>query len=314
VGAVYKHDLQNARRLTKSLSVGDTICGKVVESENEDGYVELSVAEAGRQKAWAEALELQGREEVVRFTIRACNKGGLTGELYGLTAFLPLSQLSAEHYTQTVGADKTRVMQALQKLIGEECMVKIIEVNQKANKFIVSEKAAHELGVRELVKNYTVGQVVEGVVIGIADFGAFIRFTDNPGLEGLIHISELDHRLLDAKDMVAIDDVVKAQITEIKDGKILLSRKALQEDPWVKTEEWYRVGDRVMGTVYRFHSFGALINLDHDLQGQVHVSDFGGGEEMKQKLAQGKAYPFAVQSVSPADRRIILKLAEQITE
>lgn len=310
-GVVYRGELQNARDLTKSVEVGDVINGKIVEIDNEEGYVELSLTEAGRQKAWQEIDETKGKDESFIVKPTGYNKGGLIVSVKGISAFLPVSQLSGDHYPKLGVGDKTEIASALQKLVGEEISVKIIDANPRNGKLIVSEKEAVEVSSRELVKNYEVGQVVEVIVSGVADFGVFVKFVDNPAVEGLIHVSELDYRIVEnPKEIVKVDEVVKAKILEIKDGKISLSLKALKEDPWQANAERYKAGDTVRGMVYMFNPFGAIINLDSEMQGYVHVTDFGGAEEMKKELSLHKEYAFTVDDVKQDEKRITLKLSK----
>jgi ribosomal protein S1 len=124
-------------------------------------------------------------------------------------------------------------------------------------------------------------------------------------------VSELSYRIVEnPKEVVKVDEEVKAKIVEIKDGKISLSLKALKTDPWLDVKGKYAEGETVTGVVYGMHPYGAIVNLAGEIQGQVHVSDFGSAEEMKKKLAQGKEYSFVVVSSKPEERKILLKLAE----
>lgn len=308
-GVVYRGELQNAKEIVRKLDIGGLIHGKVVDPDNEDGFVELSISEAGKQKAWAQVQELQAKDEPVSVKIAGFNRGGLTAALAGLSAFLPVSQLGAEHYPKVEGDDKSQVGKALEKLVGVELAVKILDVNPRTNKLIVSERAATEVSSKELAKNYEVGQVIEGMISGIADFGAFIRFTDNPQVEGLIHVSEIDWKIVEnPKEILKVDEVVKAKIIEIKDGKISLSLKALKPDPWATLGGKYKEGDEVRGKVYSFLSLGALIDLGGGIQGQIHVTVFGGVEEMKRALTLGAEHKFVIESVKPEEKRITLKL------
>lgn len=310
VGVVYRGELLAAREAVKGLKPGDQVHAKVIAVDNDEGLVELSLAEAGRQKAWAAVLELQEKGEPFAVKMTGFNKGGMTAEVAGLPAFLPVSQLGGEHYPKIAPEGRSELGAALAKLVGEEITVKILDANPRTEKLILSEREAMEVSTRELVKNYEVGQVVEGIVSGVVDFGVFVRFTDNPALEGLIHISELSHRMVEnPKEVVKVDDVVKVKITDIRDGRISLSLKALQADPWADAAERFAVGQEVTGTVYSFNPFGAIVAVG-DLQGQLHVTGFGSVEEMKEKVALGKSYSFMVQDVKPAERRLVLKLKE----
>jgi ribosomal protein S1 len=308
-GVVYRGEIQNAKEAVKKIVVGEIIHGKVVDPDNEEGFVELSISEAGKQKAWNLVQELQAKDEPFKVKILGFNKGGLITEVAGLPAFLPTSQLSGEHYPKVVDDDKSKINKALEKLVGLEIAVKLLDLNPRTNKIIVSERAASEVNIKELAKNYKVGQIIEGTISGIADFGAFVRFSDNPQVEGLIHVSEIDWKIIDnPKEVVKVDEVVKAKITEIKDGKILLSLKALKPDPWATLDGKYKEGGEVRGKVSSFNPFGALVDLGGGIQGQIHVTSFGSIEEMKKALSLGAEYQFIIDSVKPAERRIILKL------
>ncbi len=308
-GVVYRGELQNARELVRGLKAGDPVHAKVIDIDNEEGYIELSLSEADKQRAWAEAQELKEKEEVIALKMTGFNKGGLMADVRGIVGFLPVSQLSNEHYPKVGIDEKGKILQALQLLVGQELQVKIIDVNSRTNKLIISEKAAQELSAKELAENYHVGQIIEGVISGVADFGAFVRFTDNPVVEGFIHVSEIDYKIIDnPKEVLKIDEVVKAQIVDIKNGRISLSLKALKENPWEKATQFFKEGDEVRGTVYAFMSVGALVSLDHDLQGQVYVTDFGGIPEMKKELTIGESKMFTVESMKPEEKRITLKL------
>jgi len=309
-GIIYGKELLNARDTLKGLNPGDTINAKVADPENASGYIELSLSEADKQKSWFLVKELQEKDEPIKVKIGAANSGGLIAELNDLKAFLPVSQLSVEHYPRVPDQSREKIIEELSKFIGQELEVKIIGLNQRTNKLIISEKEVLSQNVKDLIGQYKPGDVITGIISGLANFGAFIRFADNPEIEGLIHISELSHRLIDSpKDIVSVGDMVKAKIVDIKDNRIFLSLKALQEDPWKDVTERYHNGDTVKGEVYRFNPFGAFIRLDENIVGLIHVSEFGGPEAMKSELVVGQKYDFVIDSVKPEEKRIILKPA-----
>lgn len=308
-GVVYGIELLNAREVLKNLKEGDTISAKVLEVENENNYVELSLTEAGKQKSWQVVKDLKESDEEIKLKIVSANSGGLISEIEGLKAFLPVSQLANEHYPRVDDGNRTKILEELKKFIGQELTVKIIDANPRNDKLIISEKEITSQDVKESLAKYKPGDVVDGIISGVADFGAFMRFAENPKIEGLIHISELSHRLIEnPKEVVKVDDIVKAKIVDIKDGRVTLSIKALKEDPWQKVEGKYKADQEVKGTVLRFNPFGAFIGLDEDIQGLIHISEFGSTEEMQKQLAVGKSYTFNIVSVKPQEKRIILKL------
>ncbi|MEK7508025.1 MAG: S1 RNA-binding domain-containing protein [Patescibacteria group bacterium] len=310
-GIVYGIEMINAREAIKNMKAGDRVSAKVVSLDGEAGNIELSLAEAGKQKLWQQAKELLETGEIIKVKIMAANAGGLMASLSGseLKAFLPVSQLSLDHYPRVGEGDRQKIADELKKFIGQELEAKIIDVNPRTNKIIVSEREVLSANVKELLSKYQAGQTIEALVSGIADFGVFVRFVDNPEIEGMIHISELDYRLVDnPKELVKVNDQIKVKIVDIRDGKVFLSLRALKSDPWEKIEEQYKSGQEIMGQVYKLNQFGAVINLEAGIQGLIHISEFGGQDEMKAALVAGTSYKFIIDSVKSAEKRIILKL------
>ena len=237
------------------------------------------------------------------------NAGGLLLDVKGIQGFLPASQLAGDHYPQNESGDRQKIVAELEKLVDEELRVKIISLNPRTNKLILSEREVEAENVKGLLEGYKAGQDISGIISGLADFGAFIKFADQPQIEGLIHISELSHNVIDnPKEIVGIGDLVKAKIVEIKDGRVSLSLKALQSDPWSSAADNFKEGQEVKGTVYKLNPFGAFVKLPHSLMGLIHVSEFGSVEELKNKLVPGAEYSFVIDSLRPEEKRILLKL------
>ncbi len=310
-GLVFGSEMINAKEIIRKLKVGDKIPAKILQLDGEEGCVELSLAEAGKQKLWQQVKELAEAGEVIKVKINGANAGGLMANLadIDLKAFLPVSQLSLDHYPRVTENDRQKIADELKKFVGQELSVKIIDINPRSNKIIISEREVMSSNVKELLAKYTVGQIVDGMVSGIADFGVFVRFVDNPEIEGMVHISELDHRLIDnPKEIVKVNDQIKVKIVDIKEGRVFLSLKALKEDPWAKVADMYKAGQEVSGTLYKLNPFGGVISLEGGLQGLVHISEFGGQDEMKAMLVPDKSFKFMIDSIKPEEKRIILKI------
>jgi small subunit ribosomal protein S1 len=308
-GIIFGAELQSAREMLKAMNIGDTISAKIDTLDGHMGYVELSLSEAGRQKGWLKAKQLEESGEVVKIKVSAVNQGGVVGDFMGLKAFLPVSQLATEHAPQN--EDRSQTADALRSLIGQELSVKVITVTPRANKLIVSERetVTPSSNMKSLLEGYEIGQVVPGLVSGIADFGIFVRFVDNPEVEGLVHISEIDHRIIDSpKEVVKLNENVQIKIIDIKEGRVFLSLKALKPDPWTNVGERFKENETVTGKVYKFNPFGAIIDLDGGIQGLIHVSEFGGLDEMKTAIKVGDSHEFLIGSVKPDEKRIILKV------
>jgi small subunit ribosomal protein S1 len=305
IGLIFGREFMNARDLIKHMNVGDRITAKVVDIENENGHIELSLKEARQSLVWAEAEEHMKKRAVLDLVIKDANKGGLILEWQGILGFLPASQLGAEHYPRVEDGDKDRILEELRKLIGVRLSVTIITAVPKEGKLIFSEKEHSQKGKEELVSRYRLGQIVEGDITGIVDFGAFMKIED--GLEGLIHISEMDWGLVDdPRKLFRVGEHTKAQIIEIKDNKVSLSVKVLRENPWRGAEKKYKKGDSVKGVVIKFNKYGALVSIEEGVAGLVHVSDFGSEEKLRGKLELGKSYPFAITLFEPKEQRMTL--------
>ena len=308
-GIIYGKEFYEAKDALKNLKIGDKLFTKIIELENEEGYLELSLSAAGKELSWKKLQQKKEEDATITIKILGANKGGLLAETEGIQGFLPVSQLSLEHYPRVAGADKIGILQKLQQLIGKNLEVKILDLNPKKEILIFSEKATEAQKLKEILKKYKVGDLVEGEIVGIVDFGAFIKF-EPENLEGLIHISELDWQLIeDPSEIVKIGDKVKAKIIEItEDGRVSLSLKALKKDPWENIEKKYKKGDKIKGKVTKFNPFGAFVALSPKIQGLVHISEFGTRTKMEQTLKIGEEYEFQILQIDPKEHRISLKL------
>ncbi|MFH1392738.1 MAG: S1 RNA-binding domain-containing protein [bacterium] len=308
-GVVRGPELYDGLSTLEHLKIGDEASANVLELENEDGYFELSLRLAGQEKVWQDLENKLWRDEIITTQILDANKGGLIVEIGGTIGFLPVSQLSFEHYPRVPEADKAQILTHIKKYIGHNFQVKIISLNQEKEKLIVSEKAAQADEFQKALDCLKLGQIVNGKISGVTDFGAFIKFK-TPKLaketEGLIHISELSwQRIENPSDLIQVNDKVKAKIISLDNNRIALSLKDLQEDPWKNVEKKYKIGQEVKGKAIRIDHFGVFIQLDKDIHGLAHVSQFPEGINLK----IGKQYKFKIISLEPKEHRMGLELA-----
>jgi len=307
-GIIFGREFINVRDILKKTNVGDNITAKVVDLEGEDGYIELSLKEARQAIVWGEAEEKMKNKEELELPVKDANKGGLLIEWQGIMGFLPASQLKTEHYPRVEDGDKEKILDELNKLVGQKLAVSIIGVEPGENKLIFSEKGPESKEKKRIIDNYEVGDTMEGEVTGIVEFGIFIKIEE--GLEGLAHISELDWGLVeDPKDLFKVGEKVKAKIIEIADGKISLSVKALKENPWKDASEKYKSGDKVNGVVIKFNKHGALAAIEEGVSGLVHVSEFGTEDKLRENLELGKSYPFIINIFEPREQKMTLSVA-----
>jgi len=307
-GTIYGKEFYEAKEKLKELKIGDKVFVKIIDLENEEGYIELSLSGASREMAFEVIRQKKEKGENLLVKILGANKGGLVAEVSDIPAFLPVSQLSPEHYPRVEGADKTKILRELQKFIGATLEVKILDFSQKDEQIILSERAKILETKKEILKNYEVGTIVDGEITGITDFGAFLKF-DN--LEGLIHISELGWRIIeDPTEIVKVGDRVQAKIIEIQNDRVFLSLKALKQDPWQGIEKKYKKGDIVLGKVVKFNPFGAFVQLNPEIQGLCHISEFEGGK-MEEALKIGKKYKFQILLVNEKEHKMSLGLVKE---
>lgn len=305
-GIIYGREFYEAKNAIKNLEVGDKIFAKIIELENDEGYKELSLRDATKEMSWKKLKEFKDSGEILNVRVTGVNKGGLLTAVDGIQAFLPVSQLAPEHYPRVTDADKQKILKELQKFIGKTLEVKVLDLLAEENKLILSEKAKSEEKIKETLKNYKKGDVVNGEITGIADFGAFIKFDE---IEGLIHISELDWQLVEnPAEVVSVGETVKAQIIDINNNQVFLSLKSLKPNPWEKIEKEYKKGEIIKGKISKFSAFGAFVEVAPKIRGLCHISEFSSKEEMEEKLKIGQTYDFEVLLIEPKEHRMSLKL------
>ncbi len=292
-----------------SLRAGDEVSATVIDLENERGLIELSFRSAGHKKAWDKLRDLMVAGTITSVKIVEANKGGLLVACGNVSGFMPVSQLSPEHYPRIQGGDKNKILDRLKSYIGESFDAKIIDVGEEEDKLIVSEKAAWEEQQKDLLGSYKVGDVIEGTISVITEFGAFVQF--GQGLEGLIHISELAwQRIDDPRDIVKSGEKIKAQIIKIERSKIFLSMKRLIEDPWMRVKDRYVVGQKVTGKVLKVNPFGLFVELDPQIHGLAHSSELStkGPIDPTTVAKPDDVVEFTIISIDPQEHRLGLSL------
>lgn len=318
-GILLGREIKANRNLIKSLHVGDEISAMVLEQENDDGFVELSLQAAHQEQSWDSLKRLLETQETIKARVTAANRGGLMIELNGVAGFLPVSQLNYEHYPRVEDGDKNKILQELNKFVNRDLEVRVLDIDPSQQKLIASEKAVGEEKIKEALSQYQLGDLVSGTISGVVDFGAFVRFPlkEKEGqdkdktemIEGLIHISEIDWQLIeDPRQVLQVGENVTAKIIGIEKDRLSLSLKALKQDPWQSIDQKYQKDQVVEGTVTKINPFGAFIQLDKDIHGLVHISDFGSSEKMSSEIIAGEKYQFKIASIEPLVHKMALSL------
>ncbi len=293
---------------SRALNEGDTVAASVVDTELENGQVLLSLRKAAKDKGWDEVVAKMEAGDIIEVTPYDANRGGLLVEYEGVRGFLPVSQLSAEHYPRVGSNDKDEILQRLNGLKEKVLKVTILDADRKANKLIFSEKEAVKEGLAERFEKLAVGDTVNGVATGVVDYGIFVNVE---GIEGLVHISEISwERVNNPADYVKVGQPIEAKIIAIDKDRLSLSMKQLTEDPWLGEVEQFTAGAEVEGTVTRITPFGAFVQISPAVEALVHVSELGGGDsaDPEKVFTLNERKSFVVLDIEKDSRKISLGL------
>ena len=295
--------------LSKNYNVGDSVIASVIDTELEDGYSLLSLRKAAKDRGWDEVMAKLESGEIITVVPYDANRGGLLVEYEGIRGFLPVSQLSAEHYPRVGSNDKDEILQRLNSLVKKDIKARILDADRKANKLIFSEKEAVKEGLAERFQKLAIGDTVTGVVTGVVDFGVFVNVE---GIEGLIHISEISwERVNNPSDYVKVGQTIEAKIIAIDKERLSLSMKQLTKDPWLDEVEQFKPGEKVEGTVTRITPFGAFVQLSPAVEALVHVSELGGdGTDPEKVFTLNERKEFTVLDIDKENRKISLSLGK----
>jgi small subunit ribosomal protein S1 len=306
VGVVLRREMGH----NQAMEIGQKITVSVIDPEMDEGYALLSMKRAVKDRGWDELQRIHTDNDIVEIVPYDANRGGLLVELEGIRGFLPVSQLAAGHYPRVSGADKDEILQKLHALVNQSLRARVLDVSRKDNKLIFSEKEAVKDDTQARFSELKVGEVVEGMITGVIDFGAFVNVD---GIEGLIHISEISWERVDnPRNYVKVGETVKAKIIAIDKDRLSLSLKQMSEDPWLEQVKSFKVGEVVDGKVTRITPFGAFVQLSPSVEALVHVSEMSDDETVDpEKLFQlNERKEFKVLDIDTENRKIALSLKE----
>lgn len=306
-GIVAGREMKDAMNSASDLKPGDEVVSCVLETENEDGLVVLSLRRASQEKTWDRFLKAFESDEAIKVKPKEANKGGLLLNADGIKGFIPVSQLAPLNYPRVNGADSAKILARLNKLIDKEFLVKIISIDKENGKLILSERAAYKAEREKALTDLEIGTVVHGTISGIVKFGIFVAFD---GLEGLVHISEIAWgHVTNPHDFGKRGDKVEVKIIGIDGDKISLSMKQLSEDPWEELEKNFKVGSTIKTKIIRLAQFGAFVQVNDDINGLIHNTEIPGQpEDPAEVLKVGQEVDARVIEVNKSEKRIGLTL------
>lgn len=306
-GLVVSKEVGNTVDLN-ALESGQAIDVMVLGDSVERGLLILSLKRANQIKNLTNLAKYNESEEVITVTPTEANKGGLLVDIDGLKGFIPVSQLTPLHYPRVEGANADRILEHLEGLVGKDFQVRVINVDEAGKKIIFSEKAAIAENREKALATLKEGDIVEGVVSGILSYGLFVTFD---GLEGLVHVSEIDWgHVNDPSKFAKVGMKVKVKVIGLDSDKISLSIKRLKENPWDVLAKKYKLGDSITAPISRISKFGAFMDLEGGIQGLIHLSEISHGvvKDIRDHVKVGEEVTAKIINFEPTKKRIGLSL------
>ena len=292
--------------------VGDEIPVMIVRTEDEEGNMIVSATKAKQNEDWIRAEEMMNNEEIYTGVVADANRGGLIVPFGELRGFIP-----ASHVVDLArGLNEDERKDNLSSMVGQKISVKIIEVNRRRRRLVLSQREAQR-EIRDarkdnLLESLQEGEVRRGVVSGLRDFGAFV---DLGGADGLIHISELAwHRVKHPRELLQVGQEVEVYVLRLdhEGRRIGLSLKRLQPNPWTQVDDMYHVGQIVEGTVSRVTQFGAFVSMEPGIEALLHASQISDPPpaDPTQILHEGQAIQARVISIESHRQRLGLSIRD----
>ncbi len=303
-GIISNRELSARGEQTVVLNSGDQVKVYIIQPEDEHGNVVLSLRKARAEGIWQAVAEKESEGEILDAEVREQNKGGLIVNIMGLRGFLPSSQVARQFSGN------------LMELVGTKIPVKILEVNRKRNRLIVSQRAAQDEDRarqrEELFEKLKVGDVITGKVSGVTSYGAFVNLG---GADGLIHISELSwDRINNVSDVLTVGDEVSVKVIKLDPelSRISLSLRQMSQDPWDTIEQQFPPGKAVPGIVTKTKKYGAFLQIADGVEGLLHISELSWDhvERTEDVLKVGEEVEVMVLSADKVRRRISLSLRQ----
>jgi small subunit ribosomal protein S1 len=301
----------------ETLHVGDEILAYVLQTENQEGHAVLSLNRAQAEKGWRSAQKKFEDGEIIEAEIVDYNKGGLIANVEGVRGFVPLSQIVD---LRSMAGSEESVEERLNAMKGRRMFLKVIEINRRRNRLILSERSAVQerraVQKDRLLSELKEGEVRHGRVSSLCDFGAFI---DLGGADGLVHLSELSWgQIGHPSQLLKVGQPVDVAVVGVdRDSKkIALSLKRLQPEPWQGVEARYQVGDIVRGRITKLASFGAFAQIEQGVEGLIHISELSDERIVHPKgvVKEGDEVPLKIIRIDAARHRLGLSLRQALEQ
>lgn len=315
-GVIPAHEMRDVHgNPTETLHVGDEIIAYVLQPENQEGHVVLSLNRAQMEKGWRVAQKKFEEGQIIEAEIIEFNKGGLIANIEGVRGFVPLSQIVD---LRSSSATEESVEERLKAMKGRRMFLKVIEINRRRNRLILSERAAVQerraIQKERLLAELKEGESRRGRVSSLCDFGAFI---DLGGADGLVHLSELSWgQVSHPSQVLKVGQEVEVVVVGVDrdNKKIALSLKRLQPEPWSGVAERYQIGQIVTGYITKLASFGAFARIEDGVEGLIHISELSDERIAHPKgvVKEGDEVQLRIIRIDAARHRLGLSLKQAV--
>lgn len=292
---VIEDHFKEAKDLIKTLKPGDVVDAVVMDPETRDGKILISLRHAAHSKLWGELSEAHKSGEPISVFVQSITDRGVAVNIGSLSAFVPVTQLTAEH------------AQNMDSLVGTHFKVQIIELDSSKNRVVLSEKSMFEASdakkLKDLLEHVETGKVYHGVVTTVTSFGAFVEINidSEHKVEGLVHVSEFSWgKTAHPSDMLTEGDDVEVVVISIEGGKLALSMKQAQTDPWELVSQRYPVDSKLKGRVVKQSDFGVFVELEPGVEGLIHMTKIPPAT----KFTKGQEVMVYVEECDPSARKI----------
>ncbi len=300
LGRLYGVFYLQSKNIAQKLKVGDSVGVKIVGLDDGQGNYEVVLQDINTIDKWQRILNYYRQGKIFETEIKAANRGGWIVEIEGIQGFIPVSHLSPEYYPRVDTNNKQLIYDHLKKFVNQKIKCKIVSVDPKTNKLVLSEKAAKEEVYQKILDQLIIGDLITVKIVGFSPFGIFVRFNENPPMDGLIHLSEIPDEKLNLEENFKIGDILTVKLIQIKQDKVNFSLKDLKPDPWVLFIKNYKENNKVFGVLKEKNEIFGVVEID-GVNGIVF--------ENLEKMDVGNTYQFIIENLKPKDRSLILKLA-----
>lgn len=302
IGRLYGIFYLQSKNIAQKLKQGDKIGVKIVGLNDGYGNYEIVLQDIKDTLKWQKLYEYYLNNQILEdIEIKNANRGGWIVEVEGVQGFIPLSQLSPEYYPRTTEDNKNFIYEHLKKFIGQKIKCRIISVDPKQNKLVLSEKSAKLELYQNILQKLMVGDIMKVKIVGLSSFGIFVRFNEEPPMDGLIHISEIpEEKANNLEKNFKIGDILEAKLIQINNDKVSFSLKNLLPDNWVLFAKKYKEGDKIQGILKEKNEIFGVVETE-GIQGLIF--------ESLNTLEIDKTYNFIIEKFQPKEKSLILKLA-----